>query len=184
MHATEPSVLKVNDLATGSFEWITMKIRLTNSSTFVIFSRCFSLCWQTRSTHNRNKFDPSRKNSASFRKFELMTIGKGYFSNNFGNRTIASHCSPIFVDLSPWNQNWKKLYCEFCFCFISYLYRAPSTPLTHLDKNHWERFRWKCWIVRLLHSWRRKLIIKSRLICKQKVDARAVETLFEISKNR
>lgn len=105
MEATDPRALNVSDLATGSFEWITIKILFTNSSTFVIFSKCFSLCWQTRSTHNRNKFEPSRKNSASFKKFELMTMGNGYFSKSFGNLTIASHCSPIFVDRSPKKTN-------------------------------------------------------------------------------
>lgn len=28
-------------------------------------------------------------------------MGNGYFSNSFGNRMIASHCSPVFVDLRP-----------------------------------------------------------------------------------
>lgn len=28
-------------------------------------------------------------------------MGNGYFSNNRGNRTIASHCSPIFVERKP-----------------------------------------------------------------------------------
>lgn len=31
-------------------------------------------------------------------------MGKGYFSNNFGNLTIASHCSPISFDLIPENR--------------------------------------------------------------------------------
>lgn len=40
---------------TGSFEWMTLKILRTNSSTLRILSKCFSLCWQTRRTHNRKK---------------------------------------------------------------------------------------------------------------------------------
>lgn len=102
MQATEPSVRRVNDLATGSFECITVKMRLTNSSTFVIFSRCFSLCWHTRRTQSRKRFDPAeRKNSANLRKLELITMGKGYFSKSLGNLTMASHCSPMFCDLRP-----------------------------------------------------------------------------------
>lgn len=41
------------------------------------------------------------KTSASFRKAELIKIGNGYFSNNRGNLTTASHCTPSFADLSP-----------------------------------------------------------------------------------
>lgn len=44
---------------------------------------------------------PTRNTSASFRKEALMRIGKGYFSNSLGKRTMASHCSPILPDLRP-----------------------------------------------------------------------------------
>lgn len=44
---------------------------------------------------------PTRNTSANFKNDELINIGNGYFSNNFGNRTIASHCSPILLDLRP-----------------------------------------------------------------------------------
>ena len=53
--ATAPSVRSVSPLAIGSLLWITLNTLLTNSSTFDILSRCFSLCWHTRSTHNRRK---------------------------------------------------------------------------------------------------------------------------------
>lgn len=39
--------------------------------------------------------------SASFRKAELMRMGKGYFWKSLGNNTTASHCSPSFPDRSP-----------------------------------------------------------------------------------
>lgn len=44
---------------------------------------------------------PVRNTSASLSRAELIRMGKGYFSNNLGKRTIASHCSPILTDLSP-----------------------------------------------------------------------------------
>lgn len=43
------------DLATGSLLCMTENTLLTNSSTFRIFSRCFSLCWVTFSTQRRRK---------------------------------------------------------------------------------------------------------------------------------
>lgn len=139
--------LSVIALATGSLLWMTEKTLLTNSSTFRIFSRCFSLCWVTFSTHSRRKLFlwkvfnkvkfmssfqmqiwlyirrtgsqtkaqgfklshdvlmdtyPSLKTSASFRKAELMRMGKGYFWKSLGKRTTASHCSPSLQDLRPW----------------------------------------------------------------------------------
>lgn len=44
---------------------------------------------------------PTRKTSASFNRAVLIKIGNGYFSNKLGNRTIASHCSPVLLDRSP-----------------------------------------------------------------------------------
>ena len=44
---------------------------------------------------------PTRKTSATFRKAEFISIGKGYFSNSSGYLTIASHCSPTLPDRSP-----------------------------------------------------------------------------------
>lgn len=44
---------------------------------------------------------PTLKTSASFSRAELIKIGKGYFSNNPGNLTIASHCSPVLLDRRP-----------------------------------------------------------------------------------
>ena len=44
---------------------------------------------------------PVLNTSPSFIRAELISIGNGYFSNNLGNRTIASHCSPILTDLRP-----------------------------------------------------------------------------------
>lgn len=183
--------LRVIALATGSLLWMTENTLLTNSSTFRIFSRCFSLSCVTFSTqsrrklfliwqefnyrfitfhsvqilkyisipdtfHNRDRteaqqsivldkyyyskifdqcnwlirckysrepcnnsiytasFDnryefavfnahhyPSLKMSASFRKAELMRMGKGYFWKSLGKRTTASHCSPSLQDLKP-----------------------------------------------------------------------------------
>lgn len=47
---------------------------------------------------------PTLKTSANFKKDEFIKIGNGYFSNNLGNLTIASHCSPTRPDLSPETQ--------------------------------------------------------------------------------
>ena len=44
---------------------------------------------------------PLRKTSASFNEAEFIKIGNGYFSNRFGNLTIASHCSPALPDRKP-----------------------------------------------------------------------------------
>ena len=44
---------------------------------------------------------PTLKTSASLSKAELIKIGNGYFSNKPGNLTIASHCSPVLLDLRP-----------------------------------------------------------------------------------
>ena len=44
---------------------------------------------------------PMRKTSASFKKAELTSKGKGYFSSIVDSCTIASHCSPTFRLLSP-----------------------------------------------------------------------------------
>lgn len=51
--------------ATGSLLWITEKTLFTNSSTLRIFSRCFSLCWVTFSTHNLRKLFLSEDTSLS-----------------------------------------------------------------------------------------------------------------------
>lgn len=48
-----------------------------------------------------SKAYPTRKTSASFNRAVLIKIGNGYFSNKLGNRTIASHCSPVLLDRSP-----------------------------------------------------------------------------------
>ena len=47
--------LRVMALATGSLLWMTENTLLTNSSTLRIFSKCFSLCCVTFSTHRRRK---------------------------------------------------------------------------------------------------------------------------------
>lgn len=47
--------LRVIALATGSLLWMTENTLLTNSSTFRIFSRCFSLSCVTFSTQSRRK---------------------------------------------------------------------------------------------------------------------------------
>lgn len=39
--------------------------------------------------------------SASFRKAELIRMGKGYFWKSLGKSTTASHCSPIFPERNP-----------------------------------------------------------------------------------
>lgn len=51
--------------ATGSLLWITEKTLFTNSSTLRIFSRCFSLCWVTFSTHSLRKLFLSEDTSLS-----------------------------------------------------------------------------------------------------------------------
>ena len=55
---------------------------------------------------------PVRNTSPSFIKAELIKIGNGYFSNNRGKRTIASHCSPILTDLNPAISTATVLKCE------------------------------------------------------------------------
>lgn len=57
MTATDPSVRMANARSMGLLEWVTQKMRLTNSSTLMILSRCFSVCWHTRKIHKRNRFD-------------------------------------------------------------------------------------------------------------------------------
>lgn len=47
--------LRVMALATGSLLWMTENTLFTNSSTLRIFSKCFSLCCVTFSTHRRRK---------------------------------------------------------------------------------------------------------------------------------
>ena len=66
--ATDPSSLRVSALATGSFEWSTLEILLTNSSTLVILSRWRSDCWTTRRTQSLVKFPHCLKMSASLRR--------------------------------------------------------------------------------------------------------------------
>ena len=44
---------------------------------------------------------PTLKTSASFNNAELTSIGKGYFSNSCGKRTMASDCSPTLFALNP-----------------------------------------------------------------------------------
>lgn len=150
MPATEPNVRNVSARAIGSFEWMTINTRFTNSSTLIIFSMCISLCWHTRSTHKRSKFEPTRKNSANLRNDELISMGNGYFSKIFGNRTIASHCSPIFGDRRPVNVScieslamksyvFWQLQLQFhnvrafseCSEFIAYLCRVRWVRLLH-----------------------------------------------------
>ena len=46
---------------------------------------------------------PTLNTSANLRRDEFMRIGNGYFSNNLGNLTMASHCSPTLPDLRPIN---------------------------------------------------------------------------------
>ena len=46
-------------------------------------------------------FYPVRNNSPNFRQAELIKMGKGNFSNNLGNLTMASHCSPNKEERSP-----------------------------------------------------------------------------------
>lgn len=122
--ATAPRVLSANARATGSFECRTLNTRLKNSSTFKILSKCFSLCWHTLKTQSRRKLLPIRKTSASFRKEELISIGKGYFSKRRGKRTIASHCSPTLPERSPRKTidlNQPPVKCKIlirlCWCF-------------------------------------------------------------------
>ena len=97
--------LKVKALATGSFEWRTVETRLTNSSTFVILSKCLSLCWTTRNTHSFIKFELWRNMSASFSNALLISIGNGYFANKRGNFTMASLCSPNRPQRRPWSNS-------------------------------------------------------------------------------
>lgn len=125
--ATAPNVRRVSARAIGSFEWMTMKTRRTNSSTLMILSVCFSLCWHTRNTHRRSKFEPTRKNSANFKNDELIRMGNGYFSKIFGKRTIASHCSPSFAERRPGikthenEKSWVKKSLFWClFTFVQF----------------------------------------------------------------
>lgn len=67
----------------------------------------------TAKTIKRVEFTyPIRKTSANFKNEAFIKIGKGYFSNSRGKRTIASHCSPILPDLRPTVENCsEKLEC-------------------------------------------------------------------------
>lgn len=52
----------------------------------------------------KNVLYPIRKTSESFSNDAFISIGNGYFSNSFGNLTMASHCSPTLPDLKPKNK--------------------------------------------------------------------------------
>lgn len=69
---------------------------------------------------------PKRNISANLRNAELIKMGKGYFANKRGKRTIASHCSPLFPDLSPAKH-----------VQIKYIYKVIQLKiLEHMNKLH------------------------------------------------
>lgn len=51
--------------------------------------------------HPSLKASATLNTSASFKNAELIRIGNGYFSNNLGNFTTASHCTPSLIDRKP-----------------------------------------------------------------------------------
>lgn len=59
--------------------------------------------------HPSLKASATLNTSASFKKAELIRIGNGYLSNNRGNFTTASHCTPSLIDLKPTTQNVIKV---------------------------------------------------------------------------
>ena len=70
-----------------------------------------------------NEAYPTRKTSASFNRAVLIKIGNGYFSNKLGNRTIASHCSPVLLDRSP--EVNKKIPCLNVMLILFKFYFHP-----------------------------------------------------------
>lgn len=55
-------------------------------------------------------FYPVRNNSPNFRQAELIKMGKGNFSNNLGNLTMASHRSPNKEERRPEKNNKLNIF--------------------------------------------------------------------------
>lgn len=58
---------------TGSFEWMTLNTRRMKSSTFIILSKCFSLCWHTFTIHSLRKLLLQSKREETWISMEMFT---------------------------------------------------------------------------------------------------------------
>lgn len=106
------SYLSVIALATGSLLWMTEKTLFTNSSTFRIFSRCFSLCWVTFSTHRRRKLFLITEVINRY-KYNLLCISYFHYApwaQTIGVKTKDYLVFPILLQNKAGNVTHVKMY--------------------------------------------------------------------------
>ncbi len=119
--------LRVIALATGSLLWMTENTLLTNSSTFRIFSRCFSLSCVTFSTQSRRK---------------LFLIWQGW---NY--RFITFHSAQIFKYISIPDT------CYAMACTFHNRNRTEAQQSIVLDKYYYSEIFDHCnWPIRRKYS--------------------------------